>query len=168
MSLTSSVSEAMSRGEERIRVGVADSAVTDRDCALVTSGLGSCVGVVLYDGAGIGALLHAMLPDAPPNPENAAKYVDSGIDAVLSEMVSLGAGRSSIKAKLTGGSSMLDLGAEKPVGELNVEAARAVLNDAGIELVAEDTGGDSGRSLAFQPGTGLLRIERVDAEVRDI
>lgn len=156
------------RGDDRIRVGVADAAVTDEDRPLVTSGLGSCVGIALYDERGIGGLLHAMLPVAPEDVETPPKYVDSGIEQLLSEMESLGAERSRIKAKMTGGSSMLDLGDGKPVGEKNVEAATEMLADIGIELVADDTGGGSGRSVSFDPGTGELQIKRVDAEVEAI
>ena len=154
--------------EDRIRVGVADAAATDGGETIVTSGLGSCVGIALYDDSGVGGLLHAMLPEAPENGDNPTKYVDSGIATLLDEMAALGADRRSVKAKLTGGSSMLDLGEDKPVGDKNVEAARRVLTDADIELVADETGGDSGRSVAFSPETGNLRIKRVDAEVEDI
>jgi len=154
--------------EDRLRVGVADATATDGDETIVTSGLGSCVGIALYDDTGVGGLLHAMLPEAPENGENAAKYVDTGVAELLSEMEALGADRRSIKAKLTGGSSMLDLGEDKPVGDKNVEAARRVLTDADIELIADETGGDSGRSVSFDPETGELRIKRVDAEAQAI
>lgn len=154
--------------DDRIRVGVADAAVTDEPRELVTSGLGSCVGIALYDGSGIGGLLHAMLPEAPDDGGNLAKYVDSGIEHVLGEMDGLGANRHRIKAKLTGGSSMLDLGDDKPVGDKNVEAAIEVLEAEGIELVADETGGGSGRSVSFDPETGVMQIKRVDAEVEHI
>lgn len=169
MSLTWSGSEQMNPGpEDRIRVGVADAAATDDDSTIVTSGLGSCVGIALYDQNGVGGLLHAMLPAAPEDLDNPTKYVDSGIETLLSEMEDLGADREEVRAKLTGGSSMLDLGDDKPVGDKNVEAAISVLADSGIELVADETGGDSGRSVSFNPETGVLRIKRVDAEVEDI
>lgn len=159
------------RAEDRIRVGVADAAATNGEKTIVTSGLGSCVGIALYDDSGVGGLLHAMLPEAPEPLENGGnprKYVDSGIKRLLEEMAALGADRRSVRAKLTGGSSMLDLGEDKPVGDMNVEAARRVLTDADIELVADETGGDSGRSVAFSPKTGTLRIKRVDAAVEEI
>lgn len=169
MSLTSSASEPMVKAaEDRIRVGVADAAVTDGNADIVTSGLGSCVGVALYDDTGVGGLLHAMLPEAPEEGDNAAKYVDTGIQAVLDEMEALGADTATVKAKLTGGSSMLDLGDDKPVGDKNVEAAIRNLEDRGIDLVANETGGGSGRSVAFNPGTGMLRIKRVDSEAEKI
>ena len=158
----------MTAEADRVRVGVADAAVGDGTSVIVTSGLGSCVGIALYDGNGVGGLLHAMLPEAPPDVENPWKYVDSGVETLLEEMDRRGADGRSIEAKITGGSSMLDLGGEEPVGDKNVRAAKRELHDAGIDLVADETGGDSGRSVSFHPGTGVLTIKRVDAAVKEI
>ncbi|APE95888.1 chemotaxis protein CheD [Halodesulfurarchaeum formicicum] len=149
---------------ERIRVGVADMAVTDEPRLIVTSGLGSCVAVAIHDGDGIGGLLHAMLPTVPAADEPTPKYVDSGIELLTAELAALGAGPEELTAKLTGGSSMLDIGSDEPIGDTNVSAARTALTEAGIDLAAEETGGSSGRSVSFHPATGALTIERVDAE----
>ncbi|MFB6131986.1 MAG: chemotaxis protein CheD [Halanaeroarchaeum sp.] len=149
--------------EERIRVGVADMAVTDGDIPVVTSGLGSCVAVVIHDGAGRGGLLHAMLPEAPDDVEKPEKYVDSGIETMVAELTALGAKKDELIAKVAGGASMLNLGNGSPVGEKNVAATEQTLSTLGIDLVAVETGGDSGRSVSFDPTTGSVRIRRVDA-----
>lgn len=126
------------------------------------------MGIALYDGSGVGGLLHAMLPEAPETIDKPAKYVDSGVDLLVDRMTDLGAKQTSLKGKLTGGSSMLDLGGETPVGEKNVEAAMKRLEAANVEVVAEETGGNIGRSVAFTPATGHLRVKRVDEEVHEI
>lgn len=149
-----------------IRVGVADWRVTDDDSLLVTSGLGSCVAVAVHDAdAEVGGLLHAMLPEADGPVENPAKYVDSGLDEMLSAMMRLGASPDNLIAKLAGGSSMLDLSIGDSVGARNVAAAERALADAGVELLASETGGDSGRSVSFSPTSGDVTIDRVDTEV---
>ncbi|MFB6122463.1 MAG: chemotaxis protein CheD [Haloferacaceae archaeon] len=148
---------------ERLRVGVADLAVTDGAATIVTSGLGSCVAVAIHDGNGVGGLLHAMLPEAPEDTETPAKYVDTGIRTMLDEMAARGGATTRLTAKVAGGSSMLDLGNGTPVGEKNVRATREVLPDVGVDLVAEDTGGNSGRSVLFHPATGTMTIQRVNA-----
>lgn len=169
MSKTRSASERTDQAAaEKRRVGVADAAVTDGNRRLVTSGLGSCVAIALYDESGIGGLLHAMLPEAPPDTEKPEKYVDTGIASVLDRMVDLGADERTVVAKLTGGSSMLDLGEGTPVGTKNVDAAKTVLAETGIDVVAHETGGGSGRSIVFTPATGVLRIRRVDSGVAEI
>lgn len=158
----------MAEGEDRIRVGVADMAVTEGDKTLVTSGLGSCVAVAIHDGDGRAGLLHAMLPEAPADVVSKAKYVDSGITEMTDELATLGAAEAGLTAKIAGGSSMLDLGSEEPVGDKNVRAAKAALEAAGIDLVGADTGGDSGRSVSFEPTTGTLQIGRVNADAKEL
>ena len=149
-----------------IRVGVADWRVADDDSLLVTSGLGSCVAVAVHDyEEGVGGLLHAMLPEADGPVENPAKYVDSGLDEMLSAMVRLGASPEKLTAKLAGGSAMLDLSIGDGVGARNVAAAERALADADVDLLASETGGDSGRSVSFSPTSGDVTIDRVDAEV---
>ena len=149
-----------------VRVGVADWRVADDDTLLVTSGLGSCVAVAVHDvDEGVGGLLHAMLPEADGPVENPAKYVDSGLDEMLSAMVRLGASPANLTAKLAGGSAMLDLSIGDGVGARNVAAAERALADADVELLASETGGDNGRSVSFSPASGDVTIDRVDAEV---
>jgi chemotaxis protein CheD len=146
----------------RVRVGVADMAVTDTDASLVTSGLGSCVAIALYDGGGVGGLLHAMLPAAPQEPDRAAKYVDAGLETMIADMTDLGAAVDDLEAKVAGGASMLNLGNGSPVGEQNVAATEERLSDVGIPIVAAETGGNAGRSVSFEPATTTMTIQRVD------
>ncbi len=71
-------------GVSRI-VGMADLKVTDgRNDRLVTYALGSCLGITVHDPvAGVGGMLHVMLPqssiDADKAKANPAMFVDSGV-----------------------------------------------------------------------------------------
>jgi len=150
----------------RKRVGIADFAVTADEAVLTTSGLGSCLGVGLHDDrAGVAGLIHVMLPTAPDDPPNVAKYADTGIDAVVNAMRDEGATPGNITAKLAGGSAMFEFDSQdEPIGERNVAVARAVLDRRGISIDAEDVGGDAGRSLRFHGGTGALLIKSAGTE----
>lgn len=116
--------------DEMIKVGMADLQLCKSPGVLTTLGLGSCVGVALYDPVNkIGGLLHCMLPDSTQfkNNSNTAKYADSGIDELVSKMVSLGANRSRIVAKIAGGAQMFAMKTNNDtlrVGERNVEAVK--------------------------------------------
>lgn len=159
----------MSSGTQKARVSVADWRVLDGDGTLVTSGLGSCVAVSVYDTeAGVGGLLHAMLPDAPNDVATPAKYVDSGLGEMLHALYEEGASADSVVAKVVGGSAMLDISVGEAIGERNVEAAERTLETEGVPVVATETGGNSGRSVAFCPVSGDVTIERVDSEVEVI
>lgn len=156
----------MSSGARQVRVSVADWRIADGDAVLLTSGLGSCVAVSVWDAdADVGALLHAMLPAAPSPVATPAKYVDAGLDGMLAALYRRGASPDSVAAKVVGGSSMLDISVGDAIGERNVEAAERALDEAGVPLVAAETGGTSGRSVTFCPASGDVTIDRVDGEV---
>jgi chemotaxis protein CheD len=150
------------------RVGIADFAVTDDGALLTTSGLGSCLGVGLYDeDAGVAGLAHVMLPTAPEEPSNAAKFADTGIDAVLGAMCREGASLEATTAKLAGASAMFEFDSQdEPIGERNVAAARVVLEGRDVPVVAEDVGGDSGRSVRFHGDSGVFVVKSDGAERR--
>lgn len=130
-------------------VGVADYAVTVDDTALVTSGLGSCVAVGLFDGGTAAGLLHVMLPSPDGEAvDNPAKFADTGVQALLASLQDVGVPTERMKAKLAGGSEMIAFESQaRSVGDRNVEAVRAVLEEQGIPVLAEDVGGNQGRSV---------------------
>jgi chemotaxis protein CheD len=162
--------EGRATGADRTvhRIGIADFAVDGDGAVLSTSGLGSCLGVGLYDeSTGVAGLAHVMLPDAPAEPSNPAKYTDSGIAVLLEAMRTEGANVEDVRAKLAGGSAMFGFDSqEHPIGERNVETARTVLERRGVPVVAEDVGGDSGRSVRFHGATGELVVRSASAERR--
>lgn len=137
----------------------------DQLCSL---GLGSCVGVAIYDPiAKIGGLIHILLPsikELGPG-HSRTKFADSGIADLVDEMIKAGASKSRLKAKMAGGATMFALSSNSPIasiGKRNVESCRETLASLGIELVAQDTGGNSGRTIYFDVETGNLRIKTVE------
>ncbi len=150
-----------------IKVGMADMKYCHAPDAITTLGLGSCVGVVLYDsGAKIAGLVHIMLPDSTKiqNNENKAKFADTGIEEMVSQIVKAGASRARLKAKIAGGAQMFAFRAENDllrVGARNVEAVKEELEKLRIPLVAEDTGDSYGRTIEFYPESEELLIKAV-------
>jgi len=152
---------------ELIKVGMADLNVCCPPKGITTLGLGSCVGVVLYDPVSkVAGLAHIMLPDSTKilNNENKAKFADTGIDLLVSNMKKLGANPNRLIAKIAGGAQMFSFMNNNEmmrVGERNVEATKAKLAELGIPIVAEDTGANYGRTIEFYPETGELKIKSV-------
>lgn len=144
----------------RQRVGIADFAVTADGAVLSTSGLGSCLGIGLHDErAGVAGLIHVMLPTAPADAQNPAKYADTGIDALLDAMSEEGATTENVTAKMAGASAMFDFDSQdEPIGDRNVAVAREVLGRLRVPIEAADVGGDSGRSVRFHGDSGELCI----------
>lgn len=142
---------------------------------LITLGLGSCVGVVLYDRMNkIGGLAHIMLPDSTLSSNknfNPGKFADTAIDALIEDMLKLGINRSNLVSKIAGGAQMFKIKSENnimQIGKRNVEAVRAKLNQLNIKLIAEDVEGNYGRTIEFFCETGELTIKTIGHGVRII
>lgn len=155
-------SEEPAQDGDRLKVGIAEWAVTTDGVDLTTSGLGSCLGVALHDpSAGIAGLVHVMLPGAAAMADGkAAKFADSGTTHLVEEMVDSGADVDDIEAKLAGGSDMLDFtegGAG--IGERNVERVREALAEFDIPVVGDEVGGDHGGSIRLESDSGDLVIK---------
>jgi len=153
---------------EQVQVGISEYVVTEEDTTLKSYGLGSCLAVALYDDdAGVAGLAHVMLPsgDEAGDANNPGKFADTAIRAMLRRMVEQGATYTDVEAKIAGGSDMFEFESfGEGVGDRNVEAARAELEKLGVPIVAEDVGGERGRTVEFDPTTGTLRIKVADDE----
>ena len=157
-----------------VRVGMADLNICLAPEAITTLGLGSCVGIVLYDySIKIGGMVHIMLPDSTKiiHNENKYKFADTGIQALLDLMLENGAKQKNITAKIAGGARMFGFQSTSDllrVGEKNIEATKLQLNMLNIPILAEDTGENYGRTIEFYPETGILTIKSVGKPLKYI
>ncbi len=158
-----------------VKVGIAQMDIVKVPNTIRTSGLGSCVGVVLYDESKkIAGLIHIMLPDSSlgrADTLNVAKFADTGIRALIDLLKREGVQSFRLKAKIAGGAQMFQFTSDKNsmrIGPRNVEAVKNELRKIGIPIVAEDTGGSSGRTIEFNPATCKLAIRTVNQGVSEI
>jgi chemotaxis protein CheD len=153
---------------ELIKVGMADYKVGRNPASLISYGLGSCVGIALFDPeTKIGALGHIMLPDSTQarSTENPAKFADTCLPLMLADMIKLGAVKSRVVAKIAGGSQMFAFANVTDimrVGERNTESVKAVLKKIDLRIIAEDTGGNYGRTVELNLVTGIYKIKTID------
>lgn len=152
---------------EVIKVGMADLQICISPNSVTTLGLGSCVGIAIRDPmTKVGGLAHIMLPDSTKikNNSNIPKFADTGIEELVKRIVQNGGNRSRLVAKIAGGAQMFAFQNNTDlvrVGERNVEATKAKLNELKIPILAEDTGKNYGRTVVFYPETGLFLIRAV-------
>lgn len=150
-----------------ICVGVGElAAASDPGSELVIYGLGSCVGVAVHDAvAGVGGLLHALLPNASLDPAraraNPAVFVDTGIEALLAAVCAAGAVPARLRVAVAGGAHMAGFDHFR-VGERNVAAMTTGLGERGLHPEATDLGGTLTRTLRLQVGTGVVRVQGAD------
>ena len=155
----------------RIRVRIAEFKVAKGNAVLVAIGLGSCIGVAIYDPEHrVGGMAHILLPGKGGENDNPNKFSESSIDAMISQIYDLGGSLISLKAKIVGGANMFSwIGdGKKTIGERNIEAARDKLKRSNIPIEAEEIGGNEGRSVEFHVGSGQLLIRNARGEEHTI
>lgn len=149
------------------RVAISEWVVAEAPETLVCYGLGSCLGIAVYDRANrIGGLAHTLLPSAPPECtiRRPGRFVVSAIELIRDELMYRGSQAEHLAAKIVGGANMFEMyntTRGSCVGTRNVAAARTTLETLGIPLAGEDVGANFGRSMEFDLATGEVRVRTV-------
>ncbi len=116
---------------------------------------GACVALVLYDDVNrIGGMIHIVLPGGERRSDRNEEscYADTGIPALIGEMVSQGADRDNFSAMIAGGGSLFG----SSIGGENITAVSALLNEYGIPIAYRDVGGQNARRVRFQVDGGRM------------
>jgi chemotaxis protein CheD len=139
--------------------------LADQDYRIRTL-LGSCVSVTCWHAASkTGGMTHFLLPTAHGKykPEEAGRYADSALQAMLQQFSRQGIQVSQLQMKLFGGASMFsgqDISARQ-IGQQNISAARQFVQCLGGKFTAEHVGGQGHRNLIFEIGTGHVWLRQV-------
>lgn len=133
------------------------------DCApaAISTVLGSCVAVCLYDSKlGIGGMNHYLLPFWNGNGLQSPKFGNISIPRLIDALIERGSTPSTLRAKVFGGASMNIIGSEAMmIGQKNIIVAREILAEYKIPIVAEDIGGQSGRKIQFNLAEGKVLLK---------
>ena len=146
---------------------MADLKVGSKDDIIITSRLGSCVGVTLYDkNKRIGGMAHVMLPEFPAERKkgNKAKYADTALRMLLEELKRTGANVNRLEAKMAGGAQMFDfsnLNDKIRIGARNIKAVKRILKQKRISILGEEVGENYGRTMELHNNTGKVIIKTV-------
>jgi chemotaxis protein CheD len=141
-------------------VGVADCQISkDSDSTLVTYALGSCIAIAIHDAvAGVGGLLHFMLPESSIDPAKASAnpymFADTGIPMLFRNAYQYGAEKRRLTVRLAGGAQVMDDNGVFKIGKRNYLAVRKILWKAGVLVHGEAVGGDSSRTVRLEVGSG--------------
>jgi len=123
---------------------------------LVTTILGSCVAVCLWDKKlNIGGINHYMLPLWNGQGLASPKYGNIAIEKLVQKMVSLGSEKENLKAKVFGGGEVIETKVKQFfIGERNIVIAKEMLKEFSIPVVSSSLGGKLGRKIIFNTQTG--------------
>jgi chemotaxis protein CheD len=135
----------------------------------ISTFLGSCVSVTLWDAEKrIGAMSHFLLAARCDVPEHAscmdARYGDEALQLMLRDLARRDVRPAQCQAKVFGGGDMfpaLTTSARLNIGRRNGEAARALLQAQGIELISESLFGPGHRHIVFDVGLGHVWSRQV-------
>lgn len=157
-----------------IKVGMADLKVAKHPDSLTTLGLGSCIGICLYDPTTkLIGMAHIMLPSSKTikNNQNVAKFADTAIVKLIDDMIKEGAKANRLVGKIAGGSQMFKFSSGNDmmkIGQRNAEAVREILKSKRIRILADDTGGNFGRTIEFYSQSGKLTIKTIGHGVKEV
>jgi chemotaxis protein CheD len=161
---------------DTIAVGLGDIKCSkNRDSVLVCYGLGSCVGISMYDPrTHIGGMAHVVLPDSSilPGSDIPGKFADTAVPALLNGMLELGAHKTSIVVKIAGGAKMFTsspgLSSVLDVGSKNVEAVKKALKASRLRIAGEDCGGSCGRTFHLFLAEGRVSVRTLGRSEIDL
>lgn len=147
----------------RHALNIGETAVSRAPGEIVCYGLGSCLGVFLYDKfEKVGAAAHIMLPGDGEWHES-----DVMLQAIIAGMVNLGCHPLIIRARLVGGANIMNLSAYQ-VGHRNIVYVKKELKKKGIIVNAEDIGGEESRTARLNIESGILSINNSNKDFYSI
>jgi len=155
-------------------VGMADCQVSrSREDVLVTYALGSCIAVAIHDPvAGVGGMLHYMLPESSISPakagENPYMFADTGIPRLFRQAYECGAEKRRLVVRIAGGAQVMDKEGVFNIGKRNYLALKKILWKAGVLLQAEDVGGNVSRTVRLEVGSGRFWLRGTGLEEQEL
>ena len=160
-----------------INIGLGEQAISrNPEDVLVAYGLGSCVGVVMTDpGSRISGLLHAVLPRPADGLANggttSSKYVEGGIEGLITAMVKEGASKNRLIVRIVGGANMLmssGLTRSFDIGTRNIEAAQSTLDRLKMPITVAEVGGHIGRTVRVYVAENRVTVRVIGEKEREI
>ena len=149
-------------------VGVSDLKISNNPHDhIITHALGSCLGITAFDPvAGVGGMVHVMLPISKADPEKArlkpAMYVDTGFSLLLKSVFDLGAQKKNLEINVAGGASMKQNASEDyfKIGQRNFTTFRKLLWKNGFIIANQQVGGSISRTMVLELDSGLVTINK--------
>lgn len=148
--------------DRRIHVVQGGHGVSADSDVCMTTILGSCVSACLWDPVSrVGGMNHFLLPEAPEGARDDRRYGVQAMELLINALLSRGARRERIRAKVFGGARMSPAMAD--IGGRNGAFVQRFLADENIPLESSSLGGLSARRIQFWPATGRARQHLVEA-----
>lgn len=157
----------MTHAKKTITVIQGDFAVSSDPNVVMSTVLGSCVAVCLFEPrAAVGGMNHFLLVGSNHASNDDLKYGVNAMELLINRVLRAGGERRLLRAKLFGGARMTDH--SRDIGQSNAVFARDFLDREGIVCVSESLGGIQARRVQFTPSTGAVRQMQVAGPAPEI
>ncbi|HYZ64636.1 MAG TPA: chemotaxis protein CheD [Acetobacteraceae bacterium] len=146
------------RTEHRILVVQGEFHISSSPDVILSTLLGSCVAVCLYDPvACVGGMNHFLLPGTEREADGSAplRYGAHAMELLVNGLLKRGAQRGRLEAKLFGGARML--AGLTDLGKRNAEFACEYVRRENIAFKSGSLRGERGRRVEFWPHSGRTR-----------
>lgn len=152
------------RPEKLINVIQGEFVISAEEHTVLTTVLGSCIAVCLYDPRkAIGGMNHFLLPSRDGAEGENVRYGAYAMELLINGLLKKGADRVRLQAKIFGGASMI--GNLRDIGASNAAFAKNFLSLEDIPCISESTGGTSARRIRFWPTNGRVRQLLVNGDI---
>lgn len=118
--------------------------------------LGSCISVCLWDNVKKYGGMNHFIYARPFGSENNTKFGTVSTRHLLNLMFENGSLAYNLRAHIIGGGYSVFAGPS--IGEENISVAKEILGRNGIQVVTNDTGGQTGRKVVFNNCTGEIIV----------
>lgn len=152
----------------RVNIGIGELYVASEPTVISTI-LGSCVSVCLFDPVSkVGGMNHMLLPGSPDMKEfnESARYGINAMELLINGLLTNGAKRHNLKAKVFGGGHVFNGAGFREVftpGKDNTKFTFSFLEDENLPIESYNVGGNFGRKIYFESDTGEVLMKRVKA-----
>jgi len=132
----------------------------------ITTVLGSCVAVCLYDKVEqVGGMNHYLVPLWNDNGLQSPKYGNISIPKLIENMLNIGCEKYNLEAKIFGGGNVINVSQEDMmIGRKNILIAKEILREYSIKITAQDVGGNRGRKILMRSDTGKIFLKYTGAD----
>ncbi|MCP4146275.1 MAG: chemoreceptor glutamine deamidase CheD [bacterium] len=152
-------------------LGAGDYYATDKSEGIATV-MGACIATCIYeDGGRIGGMKHFLIPGDFRDDEiflsPIARFGMYAMELLMGELIKLKVERSKLRAKVFGGSGILE-GGSAGIGANNIKFIKTYLRMEGIPLAGINVGGNIARKIIFFPDTGKVMMKKINANLNKI
>lgn len=152
-------------GADQVLITQGEYAVGSKPAMVISTILGSCVAVCLWDARlRAGGMNHILLPDDSESRLASVSFGASDMERLMNALLKRGAARETMQAKVFGGAKIVANLSD--IGARNVAFVRRFLRDEAIQCLSESVGGVRPRQVRFWPESG--RVQQRFVGLRDV